>query len=130
MTVERYARVMHLVSSVVGTLRHDLDAFAALQACLNVGTLTGAPKLRATALLRGAERTKRGPYGGAVGWVNGEGMMDTAVVIRSAVVKDGTAFVRAGAGVVHDSDPQAEAEETKRKASALLSVLAGVEAAA
>jgi len=129
MNVERYARVMHLVSSVVGELRPGLDAFAALKACLNVGTLTGAPKLRATELLRGAERTKRGPYGGAVGWVNGEGLMDTAVVIRSAVVKDGTAFVRAGAGVVHDSDPRAEAEETKRKASALLSVLAGVEAA-
>ena len=130
MTVERYARVMHLVSSVVGTLRPDLDAFAALQACLNVGTLTGAPKIRATELLRLAERTKRGPYGGAVGWVNGEGLMDSAVIIRSAVVKDGTAFVRAGAGVVHDSEPRAEAEETKRKASALLSVLAGVEAAA
>jgi len=127
MTVERYARIMHLVSSVVGDLRPDLDAFAALQACLNVGTLTGAPKIRATELLRGAERTKRGPYGGAVGWVNGEGLMDTSVVIRSAVVKDGTAFVRAGAGVVHDSDPRAEADETKRKASAMLSVLAGVE---
>lgn len=130
MTTERYARVMHLVSSVTGHLRPDLDAFAALQACLNVGTLTGAPKIRATELLRGAERTKRGPYGGAVGWVNGGGLMDTSVVIRSAVVKDGTAFVRAGAGVVHDSDPRAEADETKRKASALLSVLAGVEAAA
>ena len=130
MNVERYARVMHLVSSVTGTLRLGLDAFAALQACLNVGTLSGAPKIRATELLRLAERTKRGPYGGAVGWVNGEGLMDTAVVIRSAVVKDGTAFVRAGAGVVHDSDPRAEADETRRKASALLSVLAGVEAAA
>ncbi|HTU12485.1 MAG TPA: anthranilate synthase component 1 [Allosphingosinicella sp.] len=130
MTVERYARVMHLVSSVIGRLREDFDAFDALQACLNVGTLTGAPKLRATELLRGAERTKRGPYGGAVGWVNGEGLMDTSVVIRSAVVRDGIAYVRAGAGVVHDSDPRAEADETKRKASALLSVLAGVEAAA
>jgi anthranilate synthase component 1 len=81
-------------------------------------------------LLRGAERTKRGPYGGAIGWVNGEGLMDSAVIIRSAVVTPGTAFGRAGAGVVQDSDPRAEAEETKRKASALLSVLAGVEAAA
>src|SRR6185503_18922217 len=128
--VERYARVMHLVSSVTGALKPGMDALDALRACLNVGTLTGAPKIRATELLRLAERTRRGPYGGAVGWVNGEGLMDTAVVIRSAVVKDGTAFVRAGAGIVHDSDPRAEAEETKRKASALLSVLAGVEAAA
>ncbi len=124
MTVERYARVMHLVSSVTGRLRPDLDMLHALQACLNVGTLTGAPKIRATQLLRETERTKRGPYGGAVGWLNGEGMMDTGVVIRSAVVKDGTAFVRAGAGVVYDSDPQREADETRRKASALLSVLA------
>jgi anthranilate synthase component I len=125
MTVERYARVMHLVSSVKGTLSPDRDALHALQACLNVGTLSGAPKLRATQLLRRTEKTKRGPYGGAVGWLNGEGMMDTGVVIRSAVVKDGIAYVRAGAGVVHDSDPAREADETRRKASAILSVLGG-----
>lgn len=124
MTVERYARVMHLVSSVTGTLRHGIDVFHALQACLNVGTLTGAPKIRATELLRQAERTKRGPYGGAIGWINGEGLMDTGVVIRSAVVRDGIAYVRAGAGVVYDSDPQREADETRRKASAILSALA------
>jgi anthranilate synthase component 1 len=130
MSVERYARVMHLVSSVVGRLRPGLDALHALQACLNVGTLTGAPKIRATQLLRETEITKRGPYGGAIGWLNGEGMMDTGVIIRSATVKDGTAFVRAGAGVVYDSDPQREADETRRKASALLSVLAATGAAA
>ncbi len=124
MSVERYARVMHLVSSVTGTLRTGLDALHALQACLNVGTLTGAPKIRATELLRLTEATERGPYGGAIGWLNGEGMMDTGVVIRSAIVKDNIAFVRAGAGVVYDSDPQREADETRRKASALLSVLA------
>jgi anthranilate synthase component 1 len=123
MTVERYARVMHLVSSVTGLLRNSLDALHALQACLNVGTLTGAPKLRATQLLRETEITKRGPYGGAIGWINGDGLMDTGVVIRSAVVKDGTAFVRAGAGVVYDSDPQREADETRHKASAVLSTL-------
>jgi len=130
LTAERYARVMHLVSSVTGELRPDLDALHTLQACLNVGTLTGAPKIRATELLRQTERTRRGPYGGAVGWINGEGLMDLGVVIRSAVVKDGTAFVRAGAGVVHDSDPRSEADETKRKASAILSVLAGAGVAA
>jgi anthranilate synthase component 1 len=123
MAVERYARVMHLVSSVKGALAIGYDALHALQACLNVGTLSGAPKLKATELLRRVERTKRGPYGGAIGWLNGEGMMDTGVVIRSAVVKDGVAFVRAGAGVVHDSDPAKEADETRRKASAILSVL-------
>lgn len=124
MSVERYARVMHLVSSVTGSLRTGYDALHALQACLNVGTLTGAPKIRATQLLRQAEVTKRGPYGGAIGWLNGDGLLDSGVVIRSAVVKEGIAFVRAGAGVVHDSDPQKEADETRRKASALLSVLA------
>jgi anthranilate synthase component I len=123
MSVERYARVMHLVSSVTGRLAAGLDSLHALQACLNVGTLSGAPKLKATELLRGAERTKRGPYGGAVGWISGEGLMDTGVIIRSAVVKDGTAWVRAGAGVVHDSDPAKEADETRRKAAAMLSVL-------
>jgi len=130
LSVERYARVMHLVSSVTGSLKPGTDALDALQACLNVGTLTGAPKIRATQLLRATEVTKRGPYGGAIGWINGEGMMDTAVVIRTAVVRNGTAFVRAGAGVVHDSDPHREAEETRRKASALLSVLAGTGEAA
>jgi anthranilate synthase component I len=129
MSVERYARVMHLVSSVTGAIRIGYDALHALQACLNVGTLTGAPKIRATELLRQFEKTKRGPYGGAIGWLNGEGQMDSGVIIRSAVVKDGTAFVRAGAGVVYDSDPQREADETRRKASALLSVLCGAGAA-
>jgi len=128
--VERYARVMHLVSSVTGVLKPGLDALDALQSCLNVGTLTGAPKIRATELLRETEITKRGPYGGAIGWLSGEGMMDTAVVIRTAVVKDGTAFVRAGAGIVHDSDPERETDETRRKAGALLSVLAATGEAA
>ena len=128
MSVERYARVMHLVSSVKGVLAIGYDACHALAACLNVGTLSGAPKLKATELLRREERTKRGPYGGAVGWLNGEGAMDTGVVIRSAVVKDGTAFVRAGAGVVHDSEPQKEADETRRKASAVLSAIAAAAA--
>jgi anthranilate synthase component 1 len=125
MTLEKYARVMHLVSSVKGVLAKSYDALHALQACLNVGTLSGAPKLKATELLRRYERNRRGPYGGAVGWLNGEGLLDTGVVIRSALVKDGTAFVRAGAGIVHDSDPMAEAHETRRKASAILSAITG-----
>nr|WP_245198068.1 chorismate-binding protein [Sphingomonas kaistensis] len=123
LTVERFARVMHLVSSVTGTLRPGLDAFDALAACLNVGTLVGAPKIRAMQLLRAAEARRRGPYGGAIGWIGGDGRMDTAVVIRSALVRDGLAEVRSGAGVVHDSVPQAEADETRAKASALLGVL-------
>lgn len=126
MTVERYARVMHLVSSVTGRLADGLDALHALAACLNVGTLTGAPKIRASELLRQHEQTRRGPYGGAIGWVNGAGAMDTAVVIRSAIVRNGIAHVRAGAGVVFDSDPRAEADETRRKASAVLSILGAI----
>jgi anthranilate synthase component 1 len=124
MNVERYARVMHLVSSVTGTLRPGYDALHALQACLNIGTLSGAPKIKATQLLRGAEKTRRGPYGGAIGWLAGDGRMDTGVVIRSALVKDGIAFVRAGAGIVHDSEPMREADETRRKASAILAAIA------
>jgi anthranilate synthase component 1 len=116
---------MHLVSSVKGVLAKRYDALHALQACLNVGTLSGAPKLKATELVRRYERTRRGPYGGAIGWLSGEGLMDTGVVIRSAIVKDGTAYVRAGAGIVHNSDPMAEAHETRRKASAVLSAIAG-----
>lgn len=127
MTVERFARVMHLVSLVRGTLAPGLDALHALQACLNVGTLSGAPKLKATELLRRCERTRRGPYGGAVGWLSGTGEMDSGVIIRSALVTNGRASVRAGAGVVHDSDPHAEAEETRRKASAVLMAIAGEE---
>jgi anthranilate synthase component 1 len=119
LTVERYARVMHLVSSVTGKLAIGFDALDALAACLNVGTLTGAPKIRATELLRETERTKRGPYGGAVGWVNGTGLMDTAVVIRSAVVRDGIAFVRAGAGRRLRFRSPGRSDETRRKASAL-----------
>lgn len=123
LTVERFARVMHLVSSVTGTLKPGFDAFDALAACLNVGTLVGAPKIRATQLLRAHEATRRGPYGGAIGWIAGDGRMDTAVVIRSALVRGGTAEVRSGAGVVHDSVPEAEAAETRAKASALLGAL-------
>ncbi|MGZ2410629.1 anthranilate synthase component I [Sphingomonas sp. F9_3S_D5_B_2] len=125
MSLEKYARVMHLVSSVKGLLAQGYDALHALQTCLNVGTLSGAPKLKAIELLRRYERTRRGAYGGAIGWLNGQGLLDTGVVIRSALVKNGTAYVRAGAGVVYDSDPVAEAEETRRKASAVLSAIAG-----
>ena len=125
MTLEKYARVMHLVSSVKGVLAKQFDALHALEACLNPGTLSGAPKLKATELLRRYERTRRGPYGGTIGWLNGAGSMDTGIIIRSALVKDGTAYVRAGAGIVHDSDPVAEADETRRKASAVLSAIAG-----
>ncbi len=125
LTVDRYAHVMHLVSYVEGKLRPDLDALHAYVACMNMGTLTGAPKIRAAQLLRQLERDKRGPYGGAVGYVTNQGDMDTAIVIRSAFVKDGTAYVRAGAGIVFDSNPKEETLETRRKAIAVIKSLGG-----
>ncbi|KKD58938.1 anthranilate synthase component I [Grimontia sp. AD028] len=121
--VDRYSHVMHLVSRVVGQLRHDLDALHAYQACMNMGTLTGAPKIRAMQLIREFEQSRRGSYGGAVGYITGHGDMDTCIVIRSAYVEDGVAQVQAGAGVVFDSVPQAEADETRGKAAAVLTAI-------
>jgi anthranilate synthase component 1 len=125
LTVERYQHVMHLVSEVVGELDDDLDALHAYAASLNMGTLVGAPKIRAAELLREHETDKRGPYGGAVGYLAHDGTLDTAIVIRSALVQDGVARVRAGAGVVLDSDPAKEAQETRHKAAAVLRALTG-----
>jgi anthranilate synthase component 1 len=118
--VDRYSYVMHLVSKVVGQLRQDLDALHAYQACMNMGTLVGAPKIKAATLIREFEQERRGSYGGAVGYLNGLGDMDTCIVIRSAFVKDGLAHVQAGAGVVYDSDPQSESNETFNKAQAVI----------
>ena len=121
--VDRYSHVMHLVSRVVGELRCDLDALHAYQACMNMGTLTGAPKIRAMQLIRDVEQQRRGTYGGAVGYLTGEGDLDTCIVIRSAYVENGVAHVQAGAGVVFDSDPQSEADETRGKAQACISAI-------
>ncbi|MGH8311723.1 MAG: anthranilate synthase component 1 [Gammaproteobacteria bacterium] len=123
MQVERYSHVMHLVSRVAGELAPGLDALHAYRATLNMGTLTGAPKVRAAELLRRYEPARRGPYGGAVGYLKANGDLDTAIVIRSALVRNGIARVQAGAGVVADSDPLAEADETRRKAGAVLTAL-------
>lgn len=121
--VDRYSHVMHLVSRVVGQLRHGLDALHAYQACMNMGTLTGAPKIRAMQLIRDVEKERRGSYGGAVGYLTGDGDLDTCIVIRSAYVENGVAQVQAGAGVVFDSDPQSEADETRGKAQAVISAI-------
>jgi len=121
--VERFACVMHLVSRVEGELKAGKDAIDAIRACLNVGTLSGAPKLRAIELIRSVEGSPRGPYGGAIGWICGDGTMDSAVIIRSALVRDGIAEVRAGAGVVAGSVPLDEARETSAKARAVLEAL-------
>ena len=122
--VDRYSRVMHLVSEVSGTLAEDLHPLDAFRASMTMGTLTGAPKLRAAELIRTYEGLRRGSYGGAVGYLRGDGELDTCIVIRSAFVKDGRAIVQAGAGVVADSVPAREAEETVHKASAVLRALA------
>ncbi|WP_206483925.1 anthranilate synthase component 1 [Thalassotalea sp. G2M2-11] len=121
--VDRYSHVMHLVSRVCGTLSEDLDALHAYQACMNMGTLSGAPKVKATELIRQYEGKRRGSYGGAVGYLTGEGDMDTCIVIRSAFVRQGTAYIQAGAGVVFDSNPQAEADETRQKAQAVINAI-------
>jgi len=121
--VDRYSHVMHLVSRVCGTLSLELDALHAYQACMNMGTLSGAPKIKATELIRQVEGKRRGSYGGAVGYITGEGEMDTCIVIRSAFVKNDIAHVQAGAGVVYDSNPQSEADETRQKAQAVLSAV-------
>ena len=123
LSVERFAKVMHLVSRVEGELDEGRDAIDAIRACLNVGTLSGAPKLKAIELIRRVEDEPRGPYGGAIFSLTAEGELDSAVVIRAALVRDGEAEVRAGAGVVADSDPAAEAAETRAKASAILAAL-------
>jgi len=122
--VDRYSFVMHLVSRVVGTLRADLDVLHAYQACMNMGTLSGAPKVRAMQLIAAFEGSRRGSYGGAVGYFTAHGDLDTCIVIRSAYVEDGIATVQAGAGVVLDSVPQAEADETRNKARAVLRAIA------
>ncbi|HET6546271.1 MAG TPA: anthranilate synthase component 1 [Rhodanobacteraceae bacterium] len=122
--VVRYSHVMHLASRVGGTLRAGLDALHAVQACLAMGTLTGAPKVRAMQLLRCHEPGRRGHYGGAIGYLRGDGSLDSAIVIRAALVRHGIADVRAGAGVVHDSVPALEADETRRKAEAVLRAIA------
>ncbi len=121
--VDRFSHVMHLVSEVEGLLKDDYDALSAYQASMNMGTLMGAPKVRAAQLLRELERSKRGFYGGAVGYINQAGDMDTAIIIRSALVKNGTAYVRAGCGVVYDSNVEFETLETLNKAEAVLKAL-------
>ncbi len=119
MEVERYSHVLHLVSHVEAKLRSDLDALDALRSVFPAGTLTGAPKIRAMQLIAAAEGERRGLYGGAVGYLGYDGNLDTAITIRSAVLRDGMAHVHTGAGIVARSVPELEFEETEHKAAAL-----------
>jgi anthranilate synthase component I len=123
-SVERYSHVMHLVSTVTGTLRADRNAFDAVTACFPAGTLSGAPKPRAMAIIEELEPTRRGLYGGIVGYLDFAGDADTAIAIRTALIRDGVAYVQAGGGIVADSDPVAEDAECLNKARAVLSAVA------
>ena len=124
MVIERYSHVMHIVSNVVGRLRAGLDAIDVLRAVFPAGTLSGAPKIRAMEIIDELEPVKRGVYGGAVGYLGWSGNMDTAIAIRTAVIKDGVLYVQAGAGVVADSVPALEWEETMSKARAIFRAVA------
>jgi anthranilate synthase component 1 len=125
MEIERYSHVMHLVSEVRGRLRPDLDAVAALAASFPAGTVSGAPKVRAMQIIDELEPVRRGPYAGAVGYIGwGARSLDTAITIRTCVMRDGRAWIQAGAGIVADSDPAAEWRETEAKARAVLLALA------
>jgi len=118
---------MHIVSTVVGALAEDRTAFDALVATFPAGTLSGAPKVRAMELIEELELVRRGLYGGTVGYFGFGGDLDMAIAIRTALIQRGRAYVQAGAGVVADSDPAAEEQETRNKAAAVLAAVAAAE---
>jgi len=122
--VERYARVMHLVSNVGGTLRDDCDAFDLFEAAFPAGTVSGAPKIRAMQIIDELETTRRGLYAGAIGYISATGDMDMCIAIRNIVVRAGVGHIQAGAGIVADSDPEAEYQETLNKAGGMLRAIA------
>src|SRR5690606_39054665 len=129
MVVERYSHVMHIVSNVSGELAPGYTAFDLLRATFPAGTVTGAPKVRAMEIIDELETTRRGPYAGAVGYIGFSGNMDSCITIRTVIVQDGQAHVQAGAGVVADSEPEREYQETLNKAQALLKTIALAEEA-
>ncbi|MEX0720657.1 MAG: anthranilate synthase component I [Balneolaceae bacterium] len=121
--IERYSHVMHIVSDVVGRLKDDQTSVDALMQCFPAGTVSGAPKIRAMEIIDELEQTKRGPYAGAVGYFDFSGNMDTCIAIRTMVVTGNKVYIQAGAGIVSDSDPKKEFEETQNKAGALVQAL-------
>jgi anthranilate synthase component 1 len=123
MEIERFSHVMHMTSQVSGKLRKDLDSIQALISCMPAGTVSGAPKIRAMEIIEELENRKRGVYAGAVGYFSYGGNMDMSIAIRTAVIKDGKAFIQAGGGIVYDSDPELEYQETLNKARILMEVL-------
>ena len=127
MDIERYSHVMHLVTNVAGKLRSELSPFDTLRACFPAGTVSGAPKIRAMEIIAELEPDKRGPYAGCVGYFSFSGNMDTAITIRTIVMTDKKAHIQAGAGIVYDSVPEREYEETLNKARALLKAIEDAE---
>jgi anthranilate synthase component 1 len=123
MAVEKYSHVMHLVSRLTATLRDGCDALDALYACFPAGTVSGAPKVRAMEIIEALEPTRRGLYAGAVGWLDFAGNLDSAIALRTMLISHGEARIQAGAGIVADSHPEREYQETVAKARALLSAL-------
>jgi len=123
MAIERYSHVMHIVSHIQAQLRDGLNAFDAFRATFPAGTVSGAPKIRAMQIISELEKSRRGFYAGVVGWFGFDGNCDSCIALRSVVLKNGKAFVQAGAGIVADSDPVREREETERKAMAVLAAI-------
>jgi anthranilate synthase component 1 len=119
MTVERYSHVMHLVSSLRGQLRPDVDCFDALMACFPAGTVSGAPKVRAMEIIEELEKTRRGIYAGGILYLDFAGNLDSCIALRTMVIKNGVAYIQAGGGIVADSSPQREYQESVNKSKAL-----------
>ena len=128
MTVEQYSHVMHLVSQVEGRLQEGKDAYDVLRACFPAGTVSGAPKIRAMEIIEELEPSRRGPYAGAVGYIGFSGNLDTCINIRTIVIKGRQAYIQAGAGIVADSDPESEYQETSNKAKAMMRAIEMAEA--
>jgi anthranilate synthase component 1 len=124
MVIERYSHVMHIVSNVAGTLKPGMDAIDVLRATFPAGTVSGAPKVRAMEIIEELEPTRRGVYSGAIGYISWSGNMDTAIAIRTAVIKKGRLYIQAGAGIVADSNPRNEWNETMNKARAIFRAVA------
>jgi anthranilate synthase component 1 len=123
MVVERYSHVMHIVSNINGELEEGRDAFDLLRACFPAGTVTGAPKIRAMEIIEELEPVRRGPYAGAVGYFGFSGNMDTCITIRTVLIAGGTAHIQVGAGIVADSNPEREYEETMNKAKGMIKAI-------
>lgn len=123
MVIERYSHVMHIVSNVRGRIQEGRDAFDVIRASFPAGTVAGAPKIRAMEIIEELEPVTRGPYAGAIGYVSFSGNMDTAIAIRTVLFAKGRAWVQAGAGIVADSDPEREYQETLNKAAAMLKAI-------